>query len=93
MKTIKRTVPILLMLVVFMAGLFVGPAFADLESDLTLMQDRVLSLALPIGVIVLIFTGILMMLGKTDAVKPALFGLIFIFAASAIVLFISSIFG
>ena len=89
---IKKTMPLIL-LTLAMLTVFVNPAFADLEGDLEILKDRVLAIAIPIGAVILIFAGIMMAQGRPDAVKSALIGLLFIFAASGIVLFISSIFG
>lgn len=89
---LRKTIPVLLMLMA-MLTIFTVPAFADLESDLDVLKDRVLAIAIPIGAVILIFAGIMMAQGRPDAVKSALIGLLFIFAASGIVLFISSIFG
>ncbi len=70
------------------------PAYAKtLQEGMTEFKNAVLSLSIPIGIVLLIIAGLMWSLGRGDQLRQTIIGLIFVFAASSIVVFISSIFG
>ena len=69
------------------------PAFADLESGMEDLQDKVKSICQPLAIIFLIIAGWQKAMGNNQLFIMALIGTVIMFASPQIVEFISSSFG
>ncbi|MCB9719743.1 MAG: TrbC/VirB2 family protein [Candidatus Omnitrophica bacterium] len=88
---IERVIRGLVMAVAFL-GVFVHPAYADLESSVTTLLDNIKTISTPIAIILLIFAGWQRMMGNNQIFIAALIGTIIVFGAPQIVELISAVF-
>ena len=81
-----------LVLAVALLGVFVHPAYADLEGSVTSLLDNIKTISTPIAIILLIFAGWQRMMGNNQIFIAALIGTIIVFGAPQIVELISAVF-
>ena len=81
-----------LVLAVAFLGVFVHPAYADLEGSVTSLLDNIKTISTPIAIILLIFAGWQRMMGNNQIFIAALIGTIIVFGAPQIVELISAVF-
>ncbi len=74
-------------------GIFANPAYADLETSLTGLLDKIKAISTPIAIILLIFAGWQRMMGNNHIFVAALVGTIIMFGAPQIVEVVSLVFG
>ena len=73
-------------------SVFVNPAYADLETSLTGLLDKIKVISTPIAIILLIFAGWQRMMGNNQIFIAALIGTIIMFGAPQIVELVSLVF-
>ncbi|MCA9408603.1 MAG: TrbC/VirB2 family protein [Candidatus Omnitrophica bacterium] len=81
-----------LLLAVALVGVFVHPAYADLEGSITTLVDNMKSISTPVAIILLIFAGWQRMMGNNQVFIAALVGTIIVFGAPQIVELINLVF-
>ena len=88
----KSRIAEVLFLALVLVGIFVHPAYADLERSITGLLDNIKTISTPIAIILLIFAGWQRMMGNNQIFIAALIGTIIVFGAPQIVELINAVF-